>query len=86
MNQKIQDNIETIVSILKDAIVYNGIQMCEDSKMRLNMMRAQLITLSDGEVDFYFERDNSNARVGMYKITLKCTKEVEDFILSHMEG
>ena len=86
INQKTRDNIDKIVVILKEALTYNGQQMCENSKTHLNMMRGRLIVLSDGDVDFYFERDNSNARVGTYKITYKCTEEVEDFINSHMDG
>lgn len=85
MNPKVKENIDKIVIIYKEALTYNGKQMCEDSKRHLNMMRGRLIDLSDGDVDFYFERDNSSPRLGSYKITLKCTEEVEEFIINHME-
>ncbi len=85
MNLKTEENIEEISSIINSALAYNGVQMCENSKTFLNALRGKLIFLSDGEVDFYFERVNSNARVGMYKITLKCTEDTEKYIEEYME-
>ena len=83
MNQKIEENIEEIVSLIKNAETYNGYKMSPSTHIRLHWLRGKLLNISDEEIDFYFERNNSNARIGMYKITLKCSKEVEDFIDEH---
>ena len=85
MNQSIEDNIEEIVTLLTEAISYNGYKMSRDAHIRLQLIRGRLIEITDGDVDFYFERTNSNARIGMYKITLKCIDEVDAFIKQYIE-
>lgn len=80
VSENIQTNKEEILTIIKEAKEYDGYQQNPSTKTKLHQMRAKLISLSDGEVDFYFERNNSNSRLGAYKITLKCTDETEAFL------
>ena len=80
VSENTKTNKEKILAIIKEAKEYDGYQQSPSTKTKLHQMRAKLISLSDGEVDFYFERNNSNSRLGAYKITLKCTDETEAFL------
>lgn len=80
VSKNTQTNKEEILTIIKEAKEYDGYQQNPSTKTKLHQMRAKLISLSDGDVDFYFERNNSNSRLGAYKITLKCTDETEAFL------
>ena len=80
VSENTKTNKEEILAIIEEAKEYDGYQQSPSTKTKLHQMRAKLISLSDGEVDFYFERNNSNSRLGAYKITLKCTDETEAFI------
>ena len=80
VSKNTQTNKEEILTIIKEAKEYDGYQQNPSTKTKLHQMIAKLISLSDGEVDFYFERNNSNSRLGAYKITLKCTDETEAFL------
>ena len=80
MKQATIDNIDEIASLVAEVKKNDGYQMSNSINTELHMIRGKLIALSDGDVDFYFERVNSNARVGMYKITLKCDDEAEELI------
>ena len=80
VSENTKTNKEEILAIIKEAKEYDGYQQNPSTKIKLHQMRAKLISLSDGEVDFYFERNNSNSRLGAYKITLKCTDETEAFL------
>ena len=80
VSENTKTNKEEILAIIKEAQEYDGYQQSPSTKTKLHQMRAKLISLSDGEVDFYFERNNSNSRLGAYKITLKCTDETEAFL------
>lgn len=78
--QIVQDNIEEIIENLKNAKKYDGYKMSVSINTYLHGIRGRVMRLSDNAIDFFFERTNSNARVGTYKITLKCTEEVEEYI------
>lgn len=80
VSENTKTNKEEILAIIKEAKKYDGYQQNPSTKTKLHQMKAKLISLSDGEVDFYFERNNSNSRLGAYKITLKCTDETEAFL------
>ena len=80
VSENTKTNKEEILAIIEEAKEYDGYQQNPSTKIKLHQMRAKLISLSDGDVDFYFERNNSNARLGAYKITLKCTDETEAFL------
>lgn len=80
VSENTKTNKEEILAIIEEAKEYDGYQQNPSAKIKLHQMRAKLISLSDGDVDFYFERNNSNARLGAYKITLKCTDETEAFL------
>lgn len=80
INKKIKLNKVKILETINKAREYNGQQQCIGTNIKLHDMRDKLLRLSDGEVDFYFERNNSNIRLGAYRITLKCTDEVEFFL------
>ena len=80
VSENTEANIAEIKEIIAEAEEYNGQQQSNSINTHLHQLRAKLLRLSDGEVDFYFERNNSNPRVGTYKITLKCTDETEAFI------
>ena len=80
VSENTKTNKEEILAIIEEAKKYDGYQQNPSTKIKLHQMRAKLISLSDGEVDFYFERNNSNSRLGAYKITLKCTDETEAFL------
>lgn len=80
VSDKTKENISTIKELIAQAEEYNGQQQSNSINTKLHQIRAKLISLSDDDVDFYFQRNNSNPRVGTYKITLKCTDETEAFI------
>ena len=80
VSKNTEANIDTIKKLIKEAETYNGQQQSNSINTKLHQIRNKLISLSDGEVDFYFERNNSNPKVGTYRITLKCTDETEAFI------
>lgn len=80
VSENTEANIAEIKELITEAETYNGQQQSNSINTKLHQIRAKLLRLSDGEVDFYFERNNSNPRVGTYKITLKCTDETEAFI------
>ena len=80
ISQTIQDNIEEIIEVLQQAEAYNGYKMCTSIDTYLYNLHSRLMHLSDEKIGFFFEKTNSNARVGTYKITLKCTEEVEEYI------
>ena len=80
VSKNTEANIDTIKKLIKEAETYNGQQQSNNINTKLHQIRAKLISLSDGEVDFYFERNNSNPKVGTYRITLKCTDATEAFI------
>lgn len=82
VSENTEANIAEIKELITEAETYNGQQQSNSINTKLHQIRAKLLRLSDGEVDFYFERNNSNPRVGTYKITLKCTDETEAFINS----
>ena len=82
VSEDTQANISEIKELIEKAEQYNGQQQSNSINVQLHQIRAKLLRLSDGEVDFYFERNNSNPRVGTYKITLKCTDETEEFLNS----
>ena len=83
MNQSIEDNIEQIVALIKEARTYDGYKMSRDADIHINQIRQDLIQLSDGALDLYREANNSNVRIGMYKITLNCVYDIEDYINQH---
>lgn len=76
----IQQNKEAIIKELQDAKKYDGYKMSVSIDTFLHQVRGRLMRLSDNYIDFFFEKTNSNARVGMYKITLKCSEEIEDYL------
>ena len=80
VNEKTEANKAEILEIIEEAKTYDGYQQNPSTKTKLHELRAKCISLSDGEVDFYFERNNSNSRLGAFKITLKCTDETEAFL------
>lgn len=80
VNEKTEANKAEILEIIEEAKTYDGYQQNPSTKTKLHQLRAKCISLSDGEVDFYFERNNSNSRLGAFKITLKCTDETEAFL------
>lgn len=80
VNEKTEANKAEILKIIEEAKTYDGYQQNPSTKTKLHELRAKCISLSDGEVDFYFERNNSNSRLGAFKITLKCTDETEAFL------
>ena len=80
VSENTEANKAEILAIIEEAKTYDGYQQNPSSKTKLHQLRAKCISLSDGEVDFYFERNNSNSRLGAYKITLKCTDETEAFL------
>lgn len=80
VSENTEKNITEIKELIAEAETYNGYQQSNSINTHLHQIRAKLLRLSDGEVDFYFERNNSNPRVGTYKITLKCTDETEAFL------
>ena len=80
VSKNTEANIDTIKKLIEEAETYNGQQQSNSINTKLHQIRAKLISLSDGEVDFYFERNNSNPKVGTYRITLKCTDETEAFV------
>ena len=86
MNQSIEDNIDEIVALIKEARTYDGYKMSRDADIRINQIRGDLLKLSDGALDLYREANNSNARIGMYKITLNCVYDIEDYINQHYGG
>lgn len=79
----IEDNIDEIVQLIKKAQEHNGYKMSPSADIELHEIRGKLIELSDGEVDIHFEKHNSTIRIGMYKITLVCTKDIEEIIYQH---
>lgn len=83
-SQKTKDNIDTIVEIIKKAEEYNGKQRSISINMDINQMNSRLLSLSDGDVGLYFEgKNNTNSRLGAYKITLQCDDETQEFVDSH---
>lgn len=80
VSENTEANIDTIKELIEEAKAHNGQQQSNSINTKLHQIRDKLISLSDGEVDFYFERNNSNPKVGTYRITLKCTDETEAFI------
>jgi len=76
----IEENIDEIVQLIKKAKRHDGYKMSPSADIELQKIRGKLIELSNGEVDIHFEKHNSNMRIGMYKITLVCVKEIEEFI------
>jgi hypothetical protein len=76
----VQQNIDEIIANLNDAKKYDGYKMSVSTDTYLHGIRGRVMRLSDNAIDFFFERTNSNARVGTYKITLKCSEEIEDYI------
>ena len=85
VSDKTKKNISTIKELIAQAEEYNGQQQSNSINTKLHQLRAKLISLSDDDVDFFFQRNNSNPRVGTYKITLKCTDETEAFIKDSSE-
>lgn len=85
VNEKTKANKAEILEIIEEAKTYDGYQQNPSTKTKLHQLRAKCISLSDGEVDFYFERNNSNSRLGAFKITLKCTDETEAFLKEEVE-
>ena len=84
VSQKTQDNIDEIVELISKAEGYNGQQRSMNINMDINQINSNLIALSDGDVGLYFEgQNNTNSRLGAYKITLKCTDEVQEFVDSN---
>ena len=80
VSEDTQKNLSEIKELIAQAEEYNGQQQSNSINTKLHQIRAKLLRLSDGDVDFYFQRNNSNPRVGTYKITLKCTDEVEAIV------
>ncbi len=85
MNELVTENIDKIVELLREAKSHDGIKMSPNADTRLNEIRGLLVEMTDGEVDFYPEKTTTNMRIGMYKITLKCSKEVEDYIYEQLQ-
>ena len=54
VSENTKTNKEEILAIIKEAQEYDGYQQSPSTKTKLHQMRAKLISLSDGEVDFYF--------------------------------
>ena len=80
VSEETTKNLSEIKELITQAEEYNGQQQSNSINTKLHQLRAKMLRLSDGDVDFYFQRNNSNPRVGTYKITLKCTEEVEALI------
>ena len=57
--------------------------MSSSIDIHLYGLRGELMALSNDKIDFLFERNNSNPCVGTYRITLKCSEEIEEYINEH---
>ena len=83
MNESTQENISEIKEIIAKAEEYNGQQRSPSINMELFGMISRVRTLSDGEVDFSFEsKNNTNSRLGAYKITVVAPDDVEELLKS----